>query len=63
MGPTGGWRIRGKSGHNKSAWVWVWVEAQRHDGIYGDNALYIDMQEQGKEWKVVRTAWSDPCGY
>lgn len=61
--PIGAWRITGESKDKHKAWVRVWVDAQRHDGRYGDNALYIALQREGEAWKVIRTDWSDVCGY
>jgi hypothetical protein len=61
--PIGSWRITGESKNSDRAWVRVWVDAQTHDGRYGDDALYIALEREGKGWKILSADWSDACGY
>jgi len=61
--PIGAWRVTGEHRQKSTAQVRIWVEAQKHDRKYGDNALYIALQKQGNSWRVLGTEWSDACGY
>ena len=60
--PIGAWWITGENSQKRTAHVRIWVEAKKHDGKYGDSALYIALQENGNSWRVLSTDWSDACG-
>jgi hypothetical protein len=61
--PVRAWKMTGRGVDADKAFVRIWVTGRKHDGSFGDNALYVHVQKVGVNWNVTGIEWSDSCGY